>query len=819
MAAPPSITALRTSAEAFAYPLPTVRQLQKQLSAELDEKNARLRTLVGGSYRELLGTAELIVDMRRDVAGVEDRLGGVAEGCGRAAVGRKIAGLAKLGPARREGSGGDGGLDGVVGLGWVACAKTLSGCVIVVGRLLKSGGGASASSQSRAQRLVVAAKVLVLSRLLLKSLANESKSRSRETEELLEDMRTKVSGLRRRLLRGVERMLQRVDGNREDLALTLSAYSLATSSGARDVLRHFLHVRGEALALAFGENEDSDVKEEDEEASVTRALSLYTKTLLDVQALAPRRLSDALLALKAKQLLNDEALRELDGLRLDMCEKWLGDEILYFTPYIRHDDLDGPQTVDTLKGWAKKASEVLLQGFEAMLEGIQDFQAVMTLRTKVYDIWIREGGKAKGFDSSIMLDGLRKVVNSRLDKLLKARVTKLHLVGTEVKATLGTWAPALNEKATSLWDDELLDMELTNGAGAFKQSIIAHVHGRNDAVSRVVTGYETWRRFVDDLRSVIEALKQQRWDDDDDIENLDDDDSLEDKNTLLSKDDPEMLLQHLETSLKASFEDLEERLATILATYQGSEHIGTISIFVLRILREIRAQLPQKPDLTSFGISLIPDLHKTLAERVSATATAKSKYLIPKKKNLLGRALWEGSPELPVQPSPATFRLLQSLAVSMDEAGSDLWSPTAIKALKHRVCTTVVGKWMTLLEASSPANTDHAKGSEKAHVVPNGNAEQADNADENIATSDSRKPAEPKPDTRGQKDLFIQSLFDFLVLKQCLLVPDTAQDEHLEKLEEHLRSRLDLPAVSSERLQQGVREYWKRTNLLFGLLS
>src|ERR1700733_1757644 len=89
-------TTCNTASEAFKYPLPQVRQFHRSLTAELDEKNARLRTLVGGSYRQLLGTAEMILQMKEDIGEVEEKLGRVGKGCGRGVIGGMVGGLGKL---------------------------------------------------------------------------------------------------------------------------------------------------------------------------------------------------------------------------------------------------------------------------------------------------------------------------------------------------------------------------------------------------------------------------------------------------------------------------------------------------------------------------------------------------------------------------------------------------------------------------------------------------------------------------------------------------------------------------------------------------
>ena len=49
--------------DAFQYPIPVVRKLEQQLRGNISENREKLRSLVGASYRDLLGTAECIIDM------------------------------------------------------------------------------------------------------------------------------------------------------------------------------------------------------------------------------------------------------------------------------------------------------------------------------------------------------------------------------------------------------------------------------------------------------------------------------------------------------------------------------------------------------------------------------------------------------------------------------------------------------------------------------------------------------------------------------------------------------------------------------------
>lgn len=230
--------------------------------------------------------------MRHDIVHVEEKLGRVGKGCGRGVVGNMATGLAKL---QESGKGGrkNGELE------WCARMKVLDMCAVTVGRLMRKGGRVDSDpKEGKGKNLVLAAKVLVLSRLLLKGVEASVSQRSPQDKELVDELKRKLKVLRRRLEKAVDRTLEKTGDNRDDLIQALCAYSLATNYGAKDVLRHFLDVRGQAMTLCF----DDESEQKDEATGVVRALELYTKTLLDVQVLVPRRLSEALASLKSSTL-------------------------------------------------------------------------------------------------------------------------------------------------------------------------------------------------------------------------------------------------------------------------------------------------------------------------------------------------------------------------------------------------------------------------------------------------------------------------------------------------------------------------------------
>ncbi|KAL1875219.1 hypothetical protein Daus18300_003290 [Diaporthe australafricana] len=865
----PDLSTLTSSSQIFSapagtpsYTLPQIRSLHKHIHVSIDDKQARLRTQVGGSYRELLGTADAIVRMRADMDDVQAVLGRMGARCGRGVVANKAAGLGRFaGVEEGEGRPGGGGSSRSA----VARAKTLAACVLVLGGLLQGRAGLQDG-----ERLVTATKVLVLGRLLVKSFAENKPAY--EVRTALGSSVKSLEKLRKRFLRSIDEVLETVGENtsRDLLLKALCAHSLATGTGARDVIRHFLDVRGNAMASVF------DVEEHRSSLDVVKGLELYTKTILDVQYLVPSKLTEALSHLKKETLLSDPSLRELESLRLDIYERWCGEEISDHKPTARHDDLDGRQAVDMLTRWSARGSEVLLQGLEKTLERTTEFKAITELRTEVLQLWIRDGGKARGSDPSAMLGRLRQTINAHVAGVLDAKVHKLRLVGSEVAATLGVWrAGGLMDTGAaqpSLWDTGSLDMDLRHGAGPFALDVVNRLYGRSDAVARAVTGYKSWAQVIDDVEEVVEQLKRQRWDND--VDEVEDEETIDQRQQALSRDDPNKLQERLHGALEKAFQDLDEQLSKLWDDNKEGDSRGSIAMYLLRILRDVRARLPKLEAVRGFGLGMVPSLQETAAATVAAAPVDSFAGGDLARKRVVGRSLWEGDPELPTSPSPGVFRLLRDLTVAMGDAGSDLWSPAAVAVLRRHVSKELSGRWAAALEAhlvedevkpedekpvdevedgkdkadgtgdedgdtkdeaegdktAEPAEDDEANKQEEGKAahdpVSHEKAEAADGpASEDAKTTDestTEKKAEAVEESavaeKLRQDLLVQWLFDIGVLR--LSISTTETPDELKGLEEAVWKKTDLEGTSArQRLNKASQDYWKRSSLLFGLLS
>lgn len=794
---------LSSSADIFSgsHTLPQIRSIHKNIHVQIEEKATRLRTQVGGSYRELLGTADTIVQMRRDNEAVQELLGKLGGQCGRTVVGAKVSGLAEFsrGQTRPE-------------MAEAARVKLLERCGLVIGRILKGGGGLGEGLR-RGDRLVIAAKILVLSRLLLKRLGDELiDNRLREDVDAVKKTH---ESLRRRFLRNTQKVLEAATGDddREDILKAMGAYSLATSSSARNMLRQYLRIREEAITVALGIGEE---RHERSQEDVIRGLRLYTRSLLDVQALFPNKLSQALAALKKTPLLADPTLMQLNGLRLDVFERWCGDEIQYFTPFIHHDDLDVSQAKDMLMSWARVGGGVLLNGIKAMLDQMNDFKSIMELRTAVLQLWIRDGARVRGFDPSDMQDKLREAINARMLALLESKVNKLRLVRSEIEATLESWRDGTTDKHKSLWDEEGYDMSLSNGAAPFMEEVVARLYGRNDAVSKASNSYTTWFQVIDDVKAVVESLRKQRWDND--FDEIEDEETIEERQQALSKDDPDELQDRLDTTLDKAYLELDERITELWEKNWDKPNRGAIAIYLLRVLREIRNKLPDRPVTAGFGLEMIPGLQKSVVDKVATGPINDFGKIITAGRDVVGRPLWEGEPPLPGQPSPQVFEFLRNLCVSMGDAGHDLWSPAAVKIMKEYMAWKLGEAWKEALSAVEKESASAGSGKKSE----NNDQKETETEDKDKGEEEEEETSEESAFTEEMKrDLHVQWLFDVAYLGTC--VEGDAKGEGasgtLKQMENSIFRQTDLEEPSRSRITKAAESFWQRTNLLFGLLA
>ncbi|PUU82173.1 hypothetical protein B9Z19DRAFT_474607 [Tuber borchii] len=849
-AAPPDVKSLKKWEDAFQYPIPQVRQLERQLQTELSSNKMKLRGLVGESYRDLLQTAERIIDMDASAQKAERNLAETSRSCNSRLLDKKARNL-KIFEER-------------VGAGdrkkyiFASQLAVLQNCPSVISRLLPNSKGDSC---------LLATKVFVVSRLLLKSLSQQGPI------PLLNSLKVQIAALRSFLLQHIDTLLSTPYLPIEQLVPALSSFSLSKTSSCADVLRHFLFVRSTAISSILAELSVPSAE------AILKALLLFNQTLQNAQGLFPKTLSESLLQLKSQSLLQDPGLLSLAELGLDSNGRWLPEQVREFIPWVRHDDLERSRVVEQGKSWAAKELEVLNTAFEKSLQGIEDIRELVTLRGNILGLW-RAGRKGR---REFLQKGerFRDLATARLAEVLGAKIDGLVAVGRELGELLKGVDGESKDYSISLWSSSLSSMGLANGGSAFKEAVQSCVLGRDSPVKAFGKKHEKWLSSIADSATVIRGLKAPSASSAEDEDDFD----AEEERIQEGIEDAVYVEKKIGESLDTAYSNLQEvvgelveRLETSEAKEPNKENATMMrAAFLLRAIRQIRQNPPKRDDdsliaLSWFGTILVPRLHALVAISVGKKSFVSVKRLLEDRKwsgKLASKTLWEGTPPLPVQPSPLVFKFLHDLATDMHKVGDDVWTPMAVKCIKGRASKHL---WQALegvledreiVEATiTNGSTNNAQPKEpKPEPEPepenqpehapktNGNAENSDDsehpnhetehkeADTNEASGNkSNGASEPTADVKLNrrddnysrkvigKDWAIQLLFDTLYLDEALLrkganAGNSGITSLAGKVESAVGTELGFDEELRRRLEGGAREYWKRTCLLFALLS
>lgn len=682
--------------------------------------------------------------------------------------------------------------------------SVLRSCPDVTSRILKNGSS-----------VLLAAKVLVISRLLHTRL-----SQLPEPPPYLETLRARLGSLRRRLLGKIDRRFKTLELPAEAQVETMCAFSLATSSSPKDVLRHYHHVRLEAVAEKVEQGASHH-------ENMLLALGIYVRTLRDTRALVPGQLAYALERLKSVSLFKSKEVCSLMELNLDIHGRWIGDDIKTFTPYIRHDDLSKAEVEISLKQWAKRAFSAFLDGLRNRILDIQDPLVLLQLRKEVLELWLSNRQNSMGIDSTETLDGLRDVFNSQATCIIESRAATLADVGLMVEQILRNWHSDTSALTPSLWELSMSSMDMANVGKAFKENLMACAIGKNKPLSTVIQRYTVFLERIEAVEEMIRNIRQTKWvDEADDVD--DEEDPLDNKQVLLSEDDPGHLQERLNNALHKVYADLQAVLIG-LHPHNDDAYCGQQSSFLVRIWREVRQRLPKSYQSRDFGLIPIPNLQGMLIDEALRTPLERCTKRIARtslRKSLRERLLWEGDPELPVLPSAWTYQFLLDIVSSMGYYGSDLWTAQATNGLKRGLIPSIesILRWRQKAKTNGHANGQD--GDAETRVLENAdlfNGEKVDQGEQEGKISDTEKAnpnGEPADHKEDPKDNKVQRLFDILYLIEATAIKELDRaDNGLISLQDSLIEDLALDTQSVERMRTNAQEYWKRTSLLFALLA
>lgn len=766
--------------DAFQFPVPVVRRLEQQLRSNINENSDKLRSLVGNSYRDLLSTAERIVDMDQQIHSVDSRLGEIGQKCNARAIERIAANQQRTANAQRHRNHARNALASNIAL--------LQRCMTQSLQLIKRGNLA-----------LRAAKLLVIARLLFSSAA-----KSPDPPLLLDNLKSKLTSLRRKLLSHIDKRLASATLDKSALVDTMAAYSLATTSTPTDVLNHFLHVRASSLG---------DMIEKPTQTDLHNALGSLITTIKEVQSIFPKQLSALLGRLQDEALLQDSAIRDMPELNLDIYEPWISDDVRNFTPWLRHDQLQASAAATILKKWVTKARSSLLQGLNQLLDDTHDISIIVMLRKEFVTHSLSAGRKLPGLGPSDFFEELRTSFNRRLRALVVASADVANdIVGPYLR---GEYIQSIINPgpAADLWDPANLEIDPGKGSIAFRSLINNASQGKDASLQSLVQSFDKWSSDLATWSSTIKAMRDDRWNDDLDLD-IEDDFEIDSPQDLLAREDPDELQKLLASekakSLKDAYENIQSYVEREGRTVRSSRLIRELAHHAS--LGEAQLSAIKPPS------SLVQRLHEMLAEQVLEKSqgqnTASAKLFIRRPHT----ALWEGSPPLPVQPSPDCFRYLHETCRTMKDVGSDLWTPPAVSILKSRLQRSILESLNdTLLNPGttnkSIATADSTNGDSEVTPAENPEGDLSKKADE-------AKTITPSQSADEQSPKLIQALFDLLYLDKILSIskPSTKAPGFDDAIKD-VRHKAELEDASFERLRKSSGDYYKRTYLLFGLLA
>lgn len=794
-------------------PVPTIRALERSVRSDISTNHARLRSLVGGSYRDLLSTAATIADMDKRMRGLESLLSDdISRKCNSRTLERTRIRSKQLSEVSRSTE--------TAELRLAARVSVLRACPGAIIRISRE-----ERTETREVGLLTAAKVLVLGRVLytqkLKGLDQAPPNEARFTG-VVEAAFKRLRAVREKLRSAIEERIASESSSVEQLLDALAAYSLVMQASAAEVLRYFHQTRAAAITRLLDSRGD--------DSGPVKALQIWLQTLRDTQAVFPRQLAGALSQLKAQPLLAGEDMLAITAFDLDIHLNWLGEDIKGFVPtYVRHDDLDIAAAKKQLSTWAPATLKTYLGQLQTSLDTKSDLPTVARLRKECLVAWFSGSARITGVPRSDVLSGLRGAFSQRLAQLTEHKSGSLSSLSTRLRTTLLT---SWNESETTPyaptpWSPQTISLSLStsNGASAFTNSLQATLQGRSRAADSILSSYREWLSDLEAIDTIIAEQRKLRWQDlGEDYYDSDDSDEEEAREHALSKEDPDSLEKQLSGFVNKAVSDFQISVREIAKSITSAREDGQAHIkaaFLLRLLRQIRAQLPRSYSKTLAFDDFQADLHRLIAAPVLASVKAKHGLAIVKslqKDKLAVRGLWSEITDLPILPSPWAFRVLRTAHSAMQSAGPDLWVESAVGALKAELKRQLADD-MSKTRKAADTVADAAGGKLKAKTAGTEEkvSKSGEKSEDGEGTETSNATDAAGKETNG-RDKYTQQLFDVQYLAASLNAKKTdsnSLDQHADWLVQCSK----LAKEKQEQVMKGAEDYWKRTSLLFALLA
>ncbi|KAK9322465.1 hypothetical protein V1517DRAFT_323227 [Lipomyces orientalis] len=464
------------------YPPPQVRVVAFQVRNDAQALREQLRSLVGESYRELLGTADTIIDMNGTVEEMEERFRTLATSCSSKMVRTRADKRDVLNSVFH-----DRGMSSKMG---VAIIKLMNDICFAIETLL-----------GMPSLILTVSKLL----LVLKELAASTKP---VAISQIGFIGARVCILEARYFRSIATILRSTMSS--NILDALVSYSLFTSSSPSTTLSYFLEARSNQF--------DSYISQTTSYALLA-ALGALDFTITSVKSLFPNQFSRALARATFLPALSDTEFRKLPYIDFAVLSDWFPKDILEFTPPAAQDPEDSPVDVmQSLTAFQASAMASFEAGVRAVITDIASNSTTSTTEKQINDLL---GLRRTIFENLIERPAVRSLLLSK-DVTWEAEwfPTLKSLCNTYLNAT-ATIADALSDAVSnadavvrksksdpvSLWDDAWMTFDISRGALDFRSAVSAIIGGNATDCGDILGSLKAWWDGINTVRKLVGRVK------------------------------------------------------------------------------------------------------------------------------------------------------------------------------------------------------------------------------------------------------------------------------------------------------------------------
>ncbi|OAG43004.1 hypothetical protein AYO21_02623 [Fonsecaea monophora] len=610
--------------------IPQTRVIEKQLRASAAQNKDKLRALVGGSYRELLATAEAIVVLDGQTRAAEDKLLSISHNC-RPPPQNAIP---RPPPADKVA---------------LAQFRLLQRCCMSVASCLRN------------QHILLCAQLIVVSRLLLKSLGDQDLLTGS-----LDSLRNKLGALRRQLLLRIEARLIRPMSTLSDLLESICAYCLVTSSSSEDALGHLRQLRLEKIRRQLAASR--------QKSTFCQALRYQILSLQTFKSLTGRPIVDSISNLQKRPILEDPSIRDLESLGLDQIISLIPQEIRSFVPYFKRSAPTFEETQAKLETWSRESLKTFSDALHQYLPATDSIAEVLQLRHELYTILLPfYFSTPAGPD---IKDQIAQALNRRVNDICHDKCARLAHI-----TTLLLDNPA-STTTKSLWDPELALLNLEAGGNKLTTRIRKRHEGHNVALSRASKSLNTWITTTNSAFGQLNDISRIRWRDV--VEEPEEEN--EDEASGLIKDlcetDSSLYRDSLQNALETALLEYEAKITQTAAQVVDEPESVSQIVALLRAIRfsmmSLQHTFPEQARFEKLP-KIVRQLHQLVATEVSLQLSASREGRKKTKR-------WNKDMLLDNMPSPCAFSTLRQLCgIMLDIGGTDLWSFPVVELVKEAV--------------------------------------------------------------------------------------------------------------------------------------